>query len=251
MDQLTVADIDRFYASWNDGKRARAKKLERLKAFIVFCLRRKSITENLAEDLQAPEGSSIPACKAPFSDEELERIYAACDSLGGPVQSGPGGRSWSGGDVKDFVMLSVYTGLRISDVASFDISERLNGNNVFLRMHKTGKELHTWIPTWLVERLRSRAANHGTVIFRRGESKVVRTMAELWRTKLKRVFRLSGPFPETPTPHRFRHTFVRILLEKGVPIADVAELVGDTEDVVRRHYAKWVSSANPNPARSL
>ncbi len=39
---------------------------------------------------------------------------------------------------------------------------------------------------------------------------------------------------------RFRHTFVRILLEKRLPVADVAELIGDTEDVVRRHNARWV-----------
>lgn len=25
-----------------------------------------------------------------------------------------------------------------------------------------------------------------------------------------------------------------------VPVADVAELIGDTEQVVRKHYAKWV-----------
>ena len=37
-----------------------------------------------------------------------------------------------------------------------------------------------------------------------------------------------------------RHTFVRILLEKGVPISDVAELIGDTEQILRKHYAKWV-----------
>jgi len=30
------------------------------------------------------------------------------------------------------------------------------------------------------------------------------------------------------------------LLEKGVPVADVAELIGDTEEMVRRHYARWV-----------
>ena len=31
VDQLTITDMDRFYASWKDGKRARAKKLEHLK----------------------------------------------------------------------------------------------------------------------------------------------------------------------------------------------------------------------------
>jgi len=42
---------------------------------------------------------------------------------------------------------------------------------------------------------------------------------------------------EKPTSHKFRHTFVRILLERGVPVADVAELIGDTEQVLRRSYA--------------
>jgi hypothetical protein len=36
IDQLAVTDMDRFYASWKDGIRAKAKKLERLKAFIKF-----------------------------------------------------------------------------------------------------------------------------------------------------------------------------------------------------------------------
>jgi hypothetical protein len=30
VDQFTVSDTDRFYASWKDGKRSRARKLERL-----------------------------------------------------------------------------------------------------------------------------------------------------------------------------------------------------------------------------
>ena len=52
---------------------------------------------------------------------------------------------------------------------------------------------------------------------------------------------MCGPWPEAPTPHRFRHTFARILLEKaGVSVRDVAELLGDTEEIVRKHYAAWV-----------
>jgi integrase len=39
---------------------------------------------------------------------------------------------------------------------------------------------------------------------------------------------------------RFRHTFARILLERGVPVADVADLLGDDEKTVRDHYARWV-----------
>jgi len=36
IDQLTVSDMDAFYASWKDGIRTRAKKLDRLKSFVKF-----------------------------------------------------------------------------------------------------------------------------------------------------------------------------------------------------------------------
>jgi hypothetical protein len=46
-------------------------------------------------------------------------------------------------------------------VATFDTTKRLKGNDVFLRMHKTKRPLFTWIPDWLVERLRIREKDHG------------------------------------------------------------------------------------------
>lgn len=251
LDQLTVSDMDRFYASWEDGKRAKAKKLERLKAFVRFCCKREWMARNIADDLEAPEGSSIAASKTPFTDEELQRIYEACDKHGGPKPAGPGYRPWSGEDVKDFTLLSVYTGLRISDVATFNAAKRLRGNNVFLRMHKTQKELWTWIPDWLVHRLRERQRANGPLIFRIGHSTVMRTVAELWRVRLAKVFKLAGPFEEPATPHRFRHTFVRILLEKGIPAADVAELIGDTEAILRKHYSKWMPERQARLTRIL
>lgn len=33
INQLGVIDMDRFYGSWKDGKKGKAKKLERLKGF--------------------------------------------------------------------------------------------------------------------------------------------------------------------------------------------------------------------------
>lgn len=250
LDQLTVTAMDRFYASWKDGIRAKAKKLERLKSFIKFCIKRKWITENIVEDLEAPEGSSIPNHKSPFTDEELQRIHAACDALG-PAPGRPR-RNWSGEDARDFIYLSLYTGMRISDVATFDITKRLDGNNVFLRMHKTNKPLFTWIPDWLVARLKARQQQYGPLIFRAGVTLNMKQLSDIWRNKrLKVVFGLAGPWEEKPTPHRLRHTFVRILLEKGVTIPDVAELVGDTEDMVRKNYSRWVSTRQDRLTRIL
>lgn len=239
--QLTVSDMDRFYAAWKDGIRGKAKKLERLKAFVKFCVKRKWLAEDLTGDLEPPQGASVTVPKAPFTDEELQRVYAACDKIGAPTKQGPGYRTWCGEDAKDFIYLSVYTGLRISDVATFDIRKRLNGNDVFLRMHKTKRPLFTWIPTWLVDRLQARVKANGNLIFGCGVTRNAKQLCDIWRNKrLKKVFELSGPWETPAHPHRFRHTFVRILLERGVPLADVAELIGDTEQILRRHYAAWI-----------
>jgi integrase len=190
--------------------------------------------------------------KAPFSDEELKRIYAACDRIGAPTRPGPGNRTWSGEDAKDFIFLSFYTGLRISDVATFDVTKRLHGNDVFLRMHKTGKPLSTWVPDWLVEPLRKRERIYGSLIFRCGVTLNMKQLCDIWRNaRLRKVFDLAGPFEEKPTPHRFRHTFARILLEKGVTVADVAELIGDTERMVTLDYAKWIQTRQGRLRRIL
>ena len=252
IDQLGVTDMDRFYQSWNDGKKGKAKKLERLKGFVTFCMKRDMLPEDIAEDLEPPANASALNPKAPFEDDELERIYAACDKIGPPTQPGPGFRTWCGEDVRDFINLSIYTGLRISDVATFDTSKRLKGNDVFLRMHKTREPLYTWIPDWLVDRLRAREKTHGSRIFMCGVTGNAKQLCDIWRNKrLKAVFKLAGPFEEKATPHRFRHTFARILLEKGVPVADVAELLGDTEAIVRRYYAKWIKGRQVRLSRIL
>jgi integrase len=54
------------------------------------------------------------------------------------------------------------------------------------------------------------------------------------------VFNWLALLKNLPLPHRFRHTFARILLQRGVPVADVADLLGDDERTVREHYSRWV-----------
>jgi integrase len=252
IDQLTVTDMDRFYASWKDGIRAKAKKLERLKALIKFCVKREWLAKDITDDLQAPEGSSVTVPKAPFTDEELDRLYAACDKIGPQLKQGPGYRTWGGEDAKDFIYLSIYTGLRISDVATFDIAKRLKGNDVFLRMHKTKRPLFTWIPDWLVERLHARQKDHGAMVFAAGTTRNAKQLCDIWRNKrLRKVFELAGPWEAPPHPHKFRHTFVRILLEKGVPVPDIAELIGDSEQILRKHYAAWIPGRQDRLSRIL
>ncbi len=241
LDQFTSADIDLFYGRWKLGARAKGKALGTLRGFFTFCVNREWLPKSpVTRDLKPPLGANKVANKIPFTDDELTRIINACDQL--PAVSWSNGAThgtWAGDDTKDFIWLLAYTGLRISDAALFDM-ERLRGNEVFLRAKKNGGDVFTWIPDWLCNRLFARAKRHGHTPFMVGKSERLDTVTDLWRRKVNKVFELAGKFDETPTPHRFRHTFARILLQRGVSLADVADLLGDDEKTIRVHYARWV-----------
>jgi integrase len=246
VDQFRITDMDDFYSRWKDGIRAKAKKLERLNGFFKFCVKRKWVEENPATDLEAPVGSGSAANRQPLTDSELVKIYEACDKLPGiQWKNHLGSGLWSGDDVKSMIMLLCWTGLRISDGALFDMSRVTphpdGGANIFLCMHKTKGPLFTWVDDWLYERLLARERKYGTKIFACGVSERLETATDGWRRKINRAIDLAGSFEcGTPTPHVFRHTFVRLLLQRGVSPRDVADLIGDTEVVVVKHYARWV-----------
>jgi integrase len=242
LDQFTSSDIDIFYGGLKLGARAKAKRLGTLRAFFRFCTNRKWLTENpVSTDIKPPMGANRVANKAPYTDEELQRIVEACDKFGSVKWSNgrEQGVVYTGEDMKDFIWVMVYTGLRISDVGLFHMN-RLKGNEVFLRAKKNGGEVFAYIPDWLSDRLNARAKRCGSRPFIVGQSDRLETVTDMWRRKIGKVFERAGDFEEPPTPHRFRHTFARILLQRGVPVADVADLLGDDEKTVRDHYSRWV-----------
>jgi hypothetical protein len=89
----------------------------------------------------------------------------------------------------------VYTRRRISDTALFDLN-RVSGNEVFLRAKKTEAMSSLTFPIGSLNALRR--DQHLAAENRQGLST---------RPKVRR----------DPTPHSFHPTFVRILLQRGVP----------------------------------
>ena len=184
--------------------------------------------------------------RMPFTDEELKKMYDACPKYGGPKHK------WTGDDVADFISLSIYTGLRISDVALFQIDRMNASGEIRVRTTKAGTHVYTWVPQWLQDRIRARAMIHGEFIFGSHTTRELDVITEGWRRKLQKVWKLCGPWKVPPTPHRFRHTFARILLQKpGVTVGDLAELLGNTEEMIRKHYGAWVPERQERLTRIL
>jgi hypothetical protein len=41
-------------------------------------------------------------------------------------------------------------------------------------------------------------------------------------------------------PHQVGHTAAKHLLVAGLPVSHVATLLANTENIVRKHYSKWI-----------
>jgi integrase len=70
-----------------------------------------------------------------------------------------------GQDIADFISVSVYTGLRISDVSTFHVDRMRADGTIQLRTTKAHTHVYTWVPEWLQERIRARALETGPYIF--------------------------------------------------------------------------------------
>jgi len=238
IDQWEPTDIREFRTSWAVCPATAVRHMAMLKPFFEWCLNNEWITRNPARLVKNPKGRDVKReeQKLPFTDEELKRMYDACHNYGKTSKY-----RWTGEDLADFISLSIHTGLRISDVALFQIDRMLPTGEIRIRTTKAGTHVYTWVPEWLQQRLRARAEKHGSFIFGVHQTKTLEVITEGWRRKLNKLWKICGPWKEKPTPHRFRHTFARILLQKpGVTVRDVAELLGNTEEMVRHHYSAWV-----------
>ncbi len=242
LEQWGPIDVREFRTSWEVAANTARKNMTILKSFFEFAVVNEWLDRNPARLVKEQRNRNEKHSKEriPFTDEDLARMFEACETKYGRTENDYRYR-WGGQDLADFIAISVYTGLRISDVCTFHTDRLLDNGECHIRTTKNGKKVYTWIPTWLQQRIRERARTHGPLIFGTHTTTDIAVITDVWRRKLLRLWDLCGPWPQRPTPHRFRHTFARILLQKAnVTVRDVAELLGNTEEIVRKHYAAWV-----------
>lgn len=246
IDEWTTPEVRLFAASLGHGAVSTQKSISILHGFFAFCWENKWITDNPAAIRRRRNRATANGGKQrlPYTNDEIARMYDACLRYQG--------RKWNGQDLMDFISIAVFTGLRRCDAAGFHIS-RLNPETgeVHIRTTKYGTKVCTWVPEWLAERITLRAATIGPYIFGQRMTADPSVIGHTWYVRLQELWKLCGPWKEKPNVHRFRHTFIRILLEEGKTPAFVADLVGDTEATIRRHYSAWVASRQEVVTKAL
>jgi site-specific recombinase XerD len=139
--QWDVEVVRRFRSSWNDSGLTVVKKLERLRAFFRFAQDCEWIDKNPAAKLKSPTVKQTPTM--PFNQEDMVRIFAACDSC-------PGNKN----RMRALILLLRYSGLRIGDAVRL-AQDRIVDCRLFLYTQKTDTPVWCPVPEFVVQALES------------------------------------------------------------------------------------------------
>jgi site-specific recombinase XerD len=218
---LDLESLQQFRNTWKDNSLSKSKKQERLRSIFKFAIARKWISDNPALELGRIKVERTQ--QIPFSVDEMKAILEAANKAGPEVYT--------------FVLTMRFSGLRISDVATLR-TDSLQGDHLVLRTEKTGTPVKVLLPQAVADALRKIKRKNSQYFFWGGRSKLV-SVTDLWRShRLKPVFHAAKV--KNAHPHRFRHTFAVELLKQGVRAGTVAILLGNTEQIVIKHYSAWV-----------
>jgi site-specific recombinase XerD len=232
MDRIDLETLNAFRASRNVNLRTWTKELGTIRQFFRHCLDNEWIHRNWAEKVPMPKNLK-PAAREPYTPNEIARIVAACDAMGRSAYERLRARA--------MILLLRYTALRISDVATL-VKDRIRNGEIFVRTSKNGKPVRLPVHPDLqaaLDILPLPRGAHGSeclYFFWSGHGSRSAVIRDATRT-LGAVYSLSGV--PGACSHRFRHTLATEILELGGTFEEAADILGDTEAIIRKHYAKW------------
>ena len=226
MSGISLEDLRAYRESWELSPVSAGKKLERLRTFFKFGMESGWSENNPARVLKAPKVKQKPTL--PFSPEQWEKILWATEIY--PER--PKGRR---AQVKAFVLLLRYSGLRIGDAVSLE-TKRIRDGKLLLYTAKAGTPVWMPLPEEVLDCLQRLQTSER--YFWSGVGKVKSAVAD-WQRSLAKLFKLAGVKGHA---HMLRDYFAVDLLNHGVSLENVAALLGNTVRIAEKHYSPWVQA---------
>ncbi|MGC1649554.1 MAG: tyrosine-type recombinase/integrase [Candidatus Sulfotelmatobacter sp.] len=237
---VTLPVLQDWRSSWTDGPLASKKKQERVRGFFHFCLRNRWIDEHPALGLSRIKAEHRPA--EYFPHDEFAQIVQVTNIYGrNEVERTR---------IRTLVMLLRWSGLAIRDAVTLERSRLGDDNRLMVRRAKTGVPVMLPLNPTVADSLRNIPAGprpNPRYFFWSGNGDPKSAVAD-WQRALRRLFDLAeikhpDGTPKRCHPHMFRHTFSIELLIDGVPLEDVAQLLGHSSvKTTEKYYASWVKA---------
>lgn len=210
------------------------KELQIIRIFFKWCLDRKWITENPTRAMEIPRAEELTTL--PFASEEVRALLAACDQI---ASANPAETPWIRKRARAIVLVLLYSGLRVSDVAKLRRSALQGSGHLVLKVLKAGVPLKVLLHPDAVRALQELPAVSPEYFFWNG-----RCILKVCTNSIRgTVGRLGAIANVRAHPHRFRDTFAVELLTQGADIRTVQKLLGHTSvRTTEKHYAHFVAA---------
>lgn len=249
---VMVADVQTEHVlAWRNAlegaQNTRAKKVFRLIGFFEFCVEMGWIIRNVARAQSIVVKYSDEQEPKALTDGQFERLLAAISKVNGRTSDGQRRK------LRSLLLLMRWTGLAIRDAVCIERAQFENSSKefwkLFLRRAKTGHPVYCTLKSEIVEQIMLGANSEGRWLFVEsvpaGE-KELDNMVQSWGSLMRKL----GEVAELKDEHRnavkfhshmLRHTFVSWCLNHDLPTEDVAALIGDSVQIVARHYSGWIA----------
>lgn len=256
LTKLTLDRLEEFRTSRTIALVTWRVELQTLRTFFAYCVSRKWLASNAAKELKAPRQLK-PNEIVPYTIQEESRILSACEQIGGGKYH-RSGASYEQLRARAMIMVLRHTVLRVSDVAtlrkdaaSWDADR--STWRVLVRTQKSGEAVYLPIPEMLKLMLDAlplprNAAQDCPYYFWNGQTSR-RAVVGIAERTLGSVFKKSGV--KKAHARRYRHTLATRLLGEGASFQTVADILGNTAEVVRKHYGKWSKGHQDNIDRLM
>lgn len=210
---ITSADISMYLRTYKCIRKVCNQTLKNVRSvyssFFMWMRDRDRISQNpmlLVEEIKV--GKKI---RKPFTDEERERMFRKCETL------------------RDKAMLEFLysTAVRVSELASLSISDVQFASQDLLVIGKGSKERRVYLNDranmYLQEYLQSRTDDNPALFVsqRSPHRRLSKTGIE---DIIRRIGKLAGV--SNAYPHRFRRTAATNALNRGMPVQEVAQMLG-------------------------
>lgn len=241
----TLEDLDAYRAERAVAPLTWSKELQFLRQLFGWFIARKWTQENPAKAMRMPPEPK-PADRVPYTCQEVAAILRACDEFGR--------HPYERLRAKAMILLMRKYGLRISDAATLR-RDRVTDGQILIRAQKNGSTV--WAPLYpevadALDRLpvpRNAPASAPYYFWAGEQSSTAVNFVKTMERTLKSVFDASGV--ANAHAHRFRHTLATELMVAGGTVEDVANILGDDPETIRRYYLKWSREYQERTSRLL
>ena len=246
LGDIKTEHVVAYRNSLTGAQNTRAKKVFRLIGFFRFCVEMGWIQRNIAQartvklkydDTQTPKA---------LTDSQFETLLAAVPKMNGRTTDDQRRK------LRGLLLLMRWSGLAIRDAVCIErarFDRRGAHTSLFLHRAKTSQPVYATLRNEIVDEVFALANPDGRYLFvesvpqdERSLDLLVKGWGDLFRKLgLLADLRDDDGQPLHFTSHSMRHTFVFWGLNAGLPTEDIAALIGDSVEIVARHYSAWIA----------